>query len=359
MKKMAVRNIELKPTFLFFKKHLSCFLFSYTVLRDPSFSLLDVAGTIDLSNSKQLNAMKKTGIRDRTNKSFAVQRGLFYVLLLSSSISGVSCRDTKKYGPWNMPSSFLSSQQGHSFMSDCESLASFVWKVRGGGGREQDYYYDDSSSRPPPPGRHYEDDEEGDYYDYKKSSKSDRRKASEPAFLAGVPSVIKNGDRRIGLGLLGSGSIITMLGISLFFNKTLMRLGNLLFIAGVPMTLGPSRTLGYFVKPEKFRATGCLALGIFLVFIGMPVFGIILEAFGILNLFGNLFPFVWAVAKNMPGIGPLLSGGNNNNKNNRRSRNDRYSEPNKEDYYYEDDYGRDEDPYYGDRRPSSSDNHYY
>lgn len=303
--------------------------------------------------------MKKPGIRKRTNKKFSAQQGLLLSVLLLS-IDGVSCRDARKYGPWNIPSSSSLSQQGHSFMNECESLASFFWKVRGGAGRDdQDYYsYGDRA----PPGRYYPDDNEEDddeYHDYKKSSSSKSRKG--PAFLANMPSVIQNGDRRIGLGLLGSGSIITMLGISLFFNKTLMRLGNLLFIAGVPMTLGPSRTLGYFVKPEKFRATGCLALGIFLVFIGMPLFGIILEAFGILNLFGNLFPIVWVVAKNMPGIGPLLSrGSNNNNSNNHnnRSRNDRYSGSNGD--YYEDDYARDEDPYYGDRRSSSRrDTQYY
>ena len=303
--------------------------------------------------------MKKPGIRERTNMHFfATHQGIFLsVLLLSSSIDGVSCRDPRKYGPWNIPSSSLS-QQGHSFLNECESLASFFWKVRGGAGRDDpDYYSNDRS----PPGRYYpnDDDEQDEYYDYKKSSSSSKSRKA-PAFLANMPSVIQNGDRRIGLGLLGSGSIITMLGISLFFNKTLMRLGNLLFIAGVPMTLGPSRTLGYFVKPEKFRATGCLALGIFLVFIGMPVFGIILEAFGILNLFGNLFPIVWVVAKNMPGIGPLLSrGSSNNNSNNNRSRNDRYSGPNRGGDYYEDHYGRDEDPYYGDRRSSSRDQQYY
>ena len=45
-----------------------------------------------------------------------------------------------------------------------------------------------------------------------------------------MPNIVKNGDRRIGLTLLGLGGVLTVLGMSLFFNKTLMRLGNLLFI---------------------------------------------------------------------------------------------------------------------------------
>jgi hypothetical protein len=177
-------------------------------------------------------------------------------------------------------------------------------------------------------------------------------------FASLVPSVLKTGDRRVGLLLLGAGTVVTMLGMSLFFNKTLMRLGNLLFIAGVPVTLGPSRVAGYFIQPQKARATACLGLGIFLVLVGWPVFGIALEVFGLLNLFGNLFPVVLAVAKQMPIVGTILNSGgggrprsNNNYKSNQRGR-DRYYED-EEDYYFEGSEGqqqdarrRDDDGYY-------------
>jgi hypothetical protein len=155
-----------------------------------------------------------------------------------------------------------------------------------------------------------------------------------------IPSIIQKGDRRIGLSLLASGTVVTMLGMSLFFNKALMRLGNLLFIAGVPITLGPTRTAGYFLKPEKMRATACLGLGIFLVFIGSPVFGIALEIFGLLNLFGNMFPVIFAIAKQLPVVGPMLSG-NNNNKNNGSNRNRGYEDDDRGRYNgrgYENDY---------------------
>ena len=131
--------------------------------------------------------------------------------------------------------------------------------------------------------------------------------------------------------MLGVGGALTLLGMSLFFNKTLMRLGNLCVVGGIPLTIGPSRTLGYLMKREKARATVCLALGILLVFSGWPVLGIALEAFGLLNLFGNMFPIAMAVLKTMPVIGPLLKGGEGKSKN--RSRRDDY----------------DRDPYYDDR----------
>ena len=165
-------------------------------------------------------------------------------------------------------------------------------------------------------------------------SQYDDRGASERNSGSGrssfsMPDIIRTGNRKIGLPLLAIGGALTILGASLFFNKTLMRLGNLFFVAGVPMTLGPGRTAGYFFQPKKARATACLVVGIFLVFVGWPVFGIILEAFGLLNLFGNMFPMAMMVLKQMPVIGPLLKGnrGSNNKSNNSKfsGNDDRYS----------------------------------
>jgi hypothetical protein len=163
---------------------------------------------------------------------------------------------------------------------------------------------------------------------------------------------------------------VTMMGITLFFQRTLMRLGNLLVIAGIPMTIGPKRTASYFMDPKKTRASVCLAAGIFLVLVaGRPMFGIALEVFGLLNLFGNMFPVVLAIAKQMPVIGPLLSGSKNSgssNSNSRRSnnKNNNYSRERQRsdnDYYYEGDGGgRDQQggDYYGyeDDRPGDDAN---
>jgi hypothetical protein len=176
-----------------------------------------------------------------------------------------------------------------------------------------------------------------------------------------MPDVIRTGNRKIGLPLLGIGGVLTIFGVSLFFNKTLMRLGNLFFVAGVPMTLGPGRTAGYFFQPKKARATACLAAGVLLVFIGWPIFGIILEAFGLLNLFGNMFPMAMMILKTMPVIGPLLKGNGggkkNNNNDDRYGGNDRY-----EDYdRYQDDRDRNDssDYLYNDRYQDDDNNRYY
>jgi hypothetical protein len=243
-----------------------------------------------------------------------------------------------------------------------------------GAGRD-DYY----SERPRGKSTGYRDDDydEQDYYDGKRSSSSQsggRRSknsgsGSSKKLLQSLPNIIQNGDRRIGLLLLGSGTVVTMMGITLFFQRTLMRLGNLLVIAGIPMTIGPSRTASYFMDPKKTRASVCLAAGIFLVLVaGRPVFGIALELFGLLNLFGNMFPVVLAIAKQMPVIGPLLSGSKNNSSSNNNSRrsNSNHNNYSRErqrsdnNYYYEGDGGRDQQQggdYYGyDDRPGDDAN---
>lgn len=133
--------------------------------------------------------------------------------------------------------------------------------------------------------------------------------------------------------------VFTIMGVSLFFNKSLMRLGNLMFIAGVPATIGPSRTVGYFFQPQKMRASSCLFAGVFLVFVGWPILGIALEVFGILNLFGNMFPMFWAIFKNMPIVSSIVNSGSTSNR--RQSSSYR-------DYNYErDPYGDDERSGYG------------
>ena len=158
-----------------------------------------------------------------------------------------------------------------------------------------------------------------------------------------LPTALNQSNKKLGTMLLASGGIISALGITLFFNKMLMRLGNILFVIGVPITIGPGRTIGYFLQPKKARATGCLAFGIFLVLVGHPIIGIAMEIFGLFNLFGNMFPFAMMMLKNLPVVGNLFKGGSGSKgsgKRKSRYEDDRYYE--EERYGGRDEYRRDE-----------------
>ena len=272
--------------------------------------------------------------------------------------------------PWmkhhSVVSKALQQPTTRNFMDQCVSFLDVleVIAIRGGGrndpttssddwsnvnnnqyNSDQNHPYDDSTI----------DDDDNDYY-YGKPSLPQRQSTRKDggigsSFGSSLPNMLQKVDRKTGLMLLVSGISVTFLGITLFFNKTIIRLGHLLCIAGVLLSMGLSQTIQYFVQPEKLRATICLGIGVFLVFIGSPLFGIALEVFGILNLFGNMFPIVMIMIKQMPIIGTMLkqsSNTNNNNNNSNRSRRNN----NDDDYYYSNDSRRQS------QQPPSSRNQY-
>jgi len=113
--------------------------------------------------------------------------------------------------------------------------------------------------------------------------------------------------KQLGATLLAVGFFLTIMGMALFFEGNLLRLGNICMILGIPMLLGPDRVRGFFMKQSRIQATIITSIGIFLVFVGKPRLGILCEIFGLLNLFGNMFPLLLALAKRMPIIGDIIS----------------------------------------------------
>jgi hypothetical protein len=72
------------------------------------------------------------------------------------------------------------------------------------------------------------------------------------------------------------------------------------------MIIGLKKTGRFFFQKRKVKGTACFLGGVLLVFVSWPFFGICIEAFGFLNLFGDFFPVVLAFLRNMPVIGNFL-----------------------------------------------------
>ena len=64
----------------------------------------------------------------------------------------------------------------------------------------------------------------------------------------------------------------------------------MLFLSGLTLIIGPQKTFYFFARKNKLRGTLCFLGGILLVFLKWPFFGVILETFGFLNLFGCVYP---------------------------------------------------------------------
>ena len=60
----------------------------------------------------------------------------------------------------------------------------------------------------------------------------------------------------------------------------------ILFLSGVTLIIGPSKTFHFFARKQKLRGTLCFIGGILLVFFKWPFIGVTVETFGFLNLFG-------------------------------------------------------------------------
>jgi len=90
----------------------------------------------------------------------------------------------------------------------------------------------------------------------------------------------------------------------MLFDKGLLAVGNLLFLSGVTLVIGARNTFSFFFQQHKIKGSSCFFGGIFLVLIGWPVIGILVEAFGFINLFGDFFP---VIVRRLPILAQLLN----------------------------------------------------
>merc|ERR1712091_403846 len=68
--------------------------------------------------------------------------------------------------------------------------------------------------------------------------------------------------RKIGIGLTGFGVLFTFLGIVLFFDRALLSMGNLLFISGVALTIGPNATVKFFLRKRNMKGSVAFFAGV-------------------------------------------------------------------------------------------------
>ncbi|KAL6511131.1 Golgi Transport [Orobanche gracilis] len=148
-----------------------------------------------------------------------------------------------------------------------------------------------------------------------------------------------NDRKKIGLGLTGFGIFFSILGIIFFFDKGLLAMGNILFLSGVTLTIGLKSSMQFFIKRSNYKVllaseTVCrqfiswtrfhdatctvmnisetiggtisFSIGFFLVIIGWPIIGMILEAYGFVVLFSGFWPTLAVFLQKIPVLGWLF-----------------------------------------------------
>jgi len=70
-------------------------------------------------------------------------------------------------------------------------------------------------------------------------------------------------------------------------------MGNILFLIGITLLLGPQRTFVFFARRNKWKGTLAFWAGVLLILIRWPLIGFGVEMFGIFVLFGvSCFSFL-------------------------------------------------------------------
>ena len=142
------------------------------------------------------------------------------------------------------------------------------------------------------------------YFEDEEEPRHATRGPAKPKYNPSKKIVFQN--TGVGAGLITLGFILSTMGMMLFFEGNLLRLGNICIILGIPLLIGPERVRNFFLEKSRMQATLITSLGIALVFTGRPRIGIALEIFGLLNLFGNMLPLLFMLGKQLPIIGDVL-----------------------------------------------------
>mmetsp|Transcript_13056 Transcript_13056/g.24013 ORF Transcript_13056/g.24013 Transcript_13056/m.24013 type:complete len:137 (+) Transcript_13056:109-519(+) len=113
-------------------------------------------------------------------------------------------------------------------------------------------------------------------------------------------------NKKIGIGLCIVGVASMALGVCLFFDRTLLALGNVAFLMGLGILLG-SKAFKFFARREKWKGSAAYFLGIALIVYGWSFCGFVLELYGVWKLFAAFLPSVLAWIKMVPGMGTVLN----------------------------------------------------
>ncbi|XP_066153738.1 vesicle transport protein GOT1B isoform X1 [Euwallacea fornicatus] len=113
--------------------------------------------------------------------------------------------------------------------------------------------------------------------------------------------------QKIGVGLAGFGMFFLFLGMLMLFDKSLLALGNILFIAGLAAVIGRERTFRFFFQRHKIRGSIAFFGGIIIVLLGWPLVGMIFEGYGFFLLFSGFFPVAINFLRRVPILGTILN----------------------------------------------------
>lgn len=80
----------------------------------------------------------------------------------------------------------------------------------------------------------------------------------------------------------------------------------ILFLIGLTIIIGPSKTALFFARKQKLKGTAAFFAGLLLILLKWPLIGFLVELYGIMVLFGDFLGTIASFARNVPVVGPYI-----------------------------------------------------
>jgi len=121
-----------------------------------------------------------------------------------------------------------------------------------------------------------------------------------------MPTMWLTETQKIGVIFCSGGGLFLCGGVVMFFDRSMLAMGNILFLIGLTLIIGLQKTMSFFSRRQKLKGTAAFAVGILLILLRWPITGFVIELYGIFILFGDFLITVGQVAGNIPVIGPYI-----------------------------------------------------
>ncbi|KAH0433590.1 Got1-like family protein [Colletotrichum camelliae] len=121
-----------------------------------------------------------------------------------------------------------------------------------------------------------------------------------------MASMWMSDSQKIGVIFCSGGGFFLIGGVMLFFDRAMLAMGNILFLIGLTIIIGPQKTLLFFARKQKAKGTAAFFGGLALILLRWPLIGFCVELYGIMVLFGDFLGTIAAFARSIPVIGPYI-----------------------------------------------------
>lgn len=121
-----------------------------------------------------------------------------------------------------------------------------------------------------------------------------------------MPSMWLSDAQKIGVAFCSGGGFFLIGGVLLFFDRAMLAMGNILFLIGLTIIIGPQKTLLFFARKNKAKGTAAFFGGLSLILLKWPLIGFCIELYGIMILFGDFLGTIASFARSVPVVGPYI-----------------------------------------------------